>query len=92
MRKGNIFIIKYSTIYHISIKKRLHIDCLQYGFVVYKHKVVHGKIEVIRPITDSFIPMDLCQNNPPTINFTTDDMTSKFDCFFKEQNKCSISN
>ena len=29
--------------------------------------------------------MDLCQNNLPIINFTTDDMTSKFELFSKKK-------
>ena len=39
------------------IKKRLHVDCLQDGFVMYKNKVILRKIEFIPPIPDSMIPM-----------------------------------
>ena len=38
--------------------------------------------EFIPPIPDSMIPMDLCKKN--NINFTTDDMTSNFEFFFKK--------
>ena len=38
--------------------------------------------EVIPPIPDSMIPMDLCFKK--NINFTTDDMTSNFELFFKK--------
>ena len=36
-------------------------------------------------ITDSIIPVDFCQNTLPIINFTTDDMTSKFQLFSRKK-------
>ena len=43
------------------IKNRLHVDCLQDGFVMYKNKVKLFKIEVIPPINAYMIPDDFCQ-------------------------------
>ena len=37
------------------IQNRLHVDCLHGGFVMYEYKR-----EVIPPIPDSMIPLDLC--------------------------------
>ena len=51
---------------------------LQDYFVIYNYKLIIRKREVINPIPDSMIPVDLCQNNEPVINFTTDDTRSKF--------------
>ena len=39
------------------------INCLQYGFVIYKDKVLIHKIEVIPHIPDSMIPVDFCKRN-----------------------------
>ena len=52
---------------------------------MYKNKIIIHKREVIPPITASIIPVNLCQNNPPTINFTTDEMTFKFELFSKNR-------
>ena len=49
------------------IKKRLHIDCIQDSFVMYKNKEIIRKIEVIPPITDYMIPMDCCQKIHPSL-------------------------
>ena len=56
---------------------------------MYKNKIIIHKREVIPTITESMILVDFCKVFLPIINFTTDDMTSKFECF-KEQNECSI--
>ena len=47
------------------IKNRLHVDCLQDGFVMHKDKVIICEIEVINPITDYMIHMDYCQKQIP---------------------------
>ena len=39
------------------IKNRLHVDCLQDGFVMYNNKVILQKIEVITSINSSMIPV-----------------------------------
>ena len=59
--KGEIYIHNeiFNNINHF-IKNCLHVDYLQYGFVVYKKKVTVPKIEVIRPKRYSMIPMDFC--------------------------------
>ena len=54
-------------------------------FIIYKNKVILRKREVNLPIPHSTIIMDSCQNVLPIINFTTDDMTSKF--VFSSKNK-----
>ena len=51
---------------------------------MYKNKVINFKIGFIYTITDSMIPVDGCQKNASVINFTTDDMTSKFGLFLKD--------
>ena len=55
--------MKYSKNIPHFIKNRLHVDCLQGGFVMYNDKVILLKIELIPPITDSMIPVDFCQNS-----------------------------
>ena len=50
---------------------------------MYNYKVLIWKIEAIPPINYSIIPVDLCQNNEPVINFTTDEIRSKFEVFSK---------
>ena len=52
---------------------------------MYNDKLPINKREVIPSIYDSMIPMDLCLKNLPVINFTTDDMTSKFEAFKKNK-------
>ena len=52
---------------------------------MYKDKVIVRKREFIPTITDSMIPVDFCQKNKPIINFTPDDMTSKFELFSKNK-------
>ena len=49
------------------IKNRLHVDCLQDGFLTYKNKVIIFKRIFIRPIPDSIIPVDLRQKNYPSL-------------------------
>ena len=51
---------------------------------MYRNKVIIRKIEVIPPINDSMIPVDFFQKKS-IINFTTDDMTSKFELFYKNK-------
>ena len=51
----------FNKIPHFT-KNRLHIDCLQYCFVMYKNKIIICRIEVINIITDSMIHVDLCKN------------------------------
>ena len=68
----------FTNISHLN-KNRLHVDCIPY-----KNKVIIQKRSFILPIPDSMITVDLFQKHLPIINFTTDDMTSKFE-FFKEQ-------
>ena len=51
---------------------------------MYKYKVLVHKREVIPYITDSMIPVDFRQKDNRIINFTTDDMTSKFELFSKK--------
>ena len=43
------------------------------------------KLEAIRPIPDSMIPVDFCQKNKPVFNFSTDNMTPKFEVFSKNK-------
>ena len=50
---------------------------------MYKNKVILCRSEAINPIYDSIIPVDCCKKNPSIINFTTDDMKSKFELFSK---------
>ena len=83
MRKSNLFIKKYSTIYHISSNLRLRSNCLKVGFVVYNDKLLIRKRESIPPIPDYMIPVDLFQKNKCVINFTNNDMRSKFEMFLK---------
>ena len=61
------------------IKNRLRVNFLQDGFVVYNDKVPIIKKELIPPIPEYMIPVDLCQKNKPVNDFTTYNMTSKFD-------------
>ena len=92
MSKEKIFTMNYSTIYHISSKNHLHVDCLQDGFVVCTNKVILLKIEVIPTIPVPMIPVDCCKKKPSIINFTTDYMTSKFEFFSeKKMNKLYIN-
>ena len=64
------------------IKTRLHVDFLQYIFVMYNDELIIFKTEVIPPIPDFMIPPD-CIKKSPIINFTTHDMKSKFELFSK---------
>ena len=43
------------------------------------------KLEAIRPIPDSMIPVDFCQKNKPVVNFSTENMTPKFEVFSKNK-------
>ena len=61
MKKETIITMKYSTIYHISSKNHLHVDCFQDVFVMYKNKLIFQKRDVITPIHDSMIPVDCCK-------------------------------
>ena len=45
-----------------------------YSLLIYKH-------DVIEPVTDSMIPLNWYQKNQYVINFTNDDMISKFQTF-----------
>ena len=45
---------------------------------MYDDKGIIKKQEVITPITNSIIPEDCFQNNRYVINFTSNDMISKF--------------
>ena len=67
------------------IKNCLHFNCLQDRFVMYNDKVLRIKQEVVPPIPDSVIPVYSCQNNYHVINFTNDDMRSKFGAFSKDK-------
>ena len=63
----------------------MHVDCLQDCFVVSKNKVILCKRKVISLITDYIIPVYCCQNKSSIINFTIDDMTSKFELFSRNK-------
>ena len=52
---------------------------------MYNDKVPIWKQEVIPPIPDSIIPVNCYQNNYHVINFTPDDMRSKFEAFSKKK-------
>ena len=52
---------------------------------MYNTKVLISKREVIAPIIDYMMPVDFCQKNKLIINFTTNDMTSKFQLFSKKK-------
>ena len=67
------------------VKKCLNANCLQYGFVMYNKTVTIFKSEVILPIPVYMIQDNLCQNNDHVINFTTNDMRSKFEAFSKNK-------
>ena len=58
---------------------------------MYNDRLIILKRKIILPIPDSMIPLYLCQMNKPKINFTTNDMTFKFEAFSKK-NGCTISN
>ena len=49
------------------------------------YKLILRKIEVGPPIPDSMIPVDCCQKYESIINFTTDDITYKFEFFSKNK-------
>ena len=51
---------------------------------MYNDNIILHKREFVPTITDSTIPVDCCQNES-IINFTTDDMTSKFELFSKKK-------
>ena len=51
---------------------------------MYNDKVVICKLEIIPPVNYYTIPVDLFQMNYHVINFTTDDMISKFEVFPKK--------
>ena len=53
----------FNNIKHF-LKICLHFDCLRDGFVMYNHKVIFTKREIIPPVPDSMIPVDFCQKNP----------------------------
>ena len=63
------------------IKNHLRANCLQDGFVMYNDEVLIHRLEVIPRIHGSMVLVDFCQNNESVVNFTTDDMTSKFEAF-----------
>ena len=44
------------------IKNYLHVNCIQHGLDVCNDKVLISKQEVIPPISNYMIPMDLCKN------------------------------
>ena len=48
---------------------------------MYNDKVIIRIQEVVPPITDYIIPVDFCQKNELVINFTTDNIRSKFELF-----------
>ena len=54
---------KYTTFH----QKRLHVDFLQDILVMYKDKVLIGKIEVVSYIPDYMIPVDFCQKISPSL-------------------------
>ena len=72
----------FNNLIHV-IKNCPHVNCFQDGLVVYSDKVLLCTRYVIPTITDSIIPENLCKNNRYVINFTSDDMTSKFEYFTK---------
>ena len=47
-------------------------------------KVLIRKLEVVPPNPFSVIPVYLCQENKPVVNFTADVMRSKFQSFSKK--------
>ena len=63
------------------IKNCLNVNCFQDGFVMYNHKVIIRKREAITTIPYYMILVYCCKKNKYVINFTTDDMTSKFELF-----------
>ena len=52
---------------------------------MHNNKVILRKREVIPIFSDSMIPVDCCQNNSSIINFTTDNMKSKFELVSKNK-------
>ena len=48
---------------------------------MYNDEVLIHRLEAIPRIHGSMFLVDLCQNNESVVNFTTDDMTSKFEAF-----------
>ena len=63
------------------IKKCLNVNFFQDGFVVYNYKVIIRQWDAINPITDHIIMVYCVEKNKYVINFTTDDMRSKFEVF-----------
>ena len=61
------------------IKNIIHVNCIRIGFVRCNYTLLIRKQEVIIHIHNSMIPMALCQKNQCVINFTTDEMISKFE-------------
>ena len=41
-------------------KNILHVNCLQYGFVIYNDKVLIHKQDAVTPFPDSMILVDFC--------------------------------
>ena len=76
--------MKYSTIYHISSKK-LRVNCLRDGFIMYKDEVLICIREVIPHIPDSMMPLNFCKNTKLIVNFKTDDTTPRFDFFSQKK-------
>ena len=56
---------------------------------MYNAKLLIRKQDISPPIPDYMIPVDFYQINKHIINFTSDNITSKFD-FFKRKNGCTI--
>ena len=52
---------------------------------MYNDKVPIWKQEVIPTVPYSFIPVNFSRNNYHVINFTPDDMRSKFEAFSKKK-------
>ena len=74
--------MKYSTIYHISSKT----VCILIAFKIFfmcNNKLILSEREFIPRIYDSVIPYYYCQKNEFIVNFTTDDITSRFQLFSK---------
>ena len=52
---------------------------------MYNDRLLICKLDVILPIPDSMMPIDCCKNNDNVINFTTDDIISRFEAFSKNK-------
>ena len=66
-------------------QKRLHVHCLQYGFVMYNDNLILSKIEVVPPIPNYMTTVYFCQQNSSIFTFTKDDIKSSFELLSKNK-------